>query len=78
MSGDWLVTSHRTLPSQILLAKPERDSSAEPEIILAVIQPIRDFSQEVLGLYRANGDVLGHFDINSTACRHRKIVFGSR
>ncbi len=71
----------RTLPSrqmQMLLAKPEHDSSAEPEIVLAVIQPVRDFCQEVLGLYGANGDVLGHFEINAAACRHRKIVFCPR
>jgi hypothetical protein len=59
-----------------LSAKPEHDSSAEPEIVLAVIQPVRDFCKEVVGLHGANGDVLGHFEINAAACRHRKIVFG--
>jgi hypothetical protein len=47
------------------LAKPEHDASAEPEIVLAVIQPVWDFCQEVLGLYEANGDVPGHFEINA-------------
>ena len=60
------------------LAKPEHDSSAEPEIVLAVIQPVRNFCQEVIGLNRANGDVLGHFEINAAAGRHSKIVFGPR
>ena len=64
----------RKLPS----AKPEHDSGTEPEIVLAVIQPVRDFCHEVLGLYWANGEVLGHFEINAAACCHCKIVFGPR
>jgi hypothetical protein len=63
---------------RLLLAKPEHDSSAEPEIVLAVIQPVWDFCHEVFGLYGADGNVLGQFEINAAACRHGKIVFGPR
>jgi hypothetical protein len=61
-----------------LAAEAEHDSGAVAEIVLAVIQPVRDFCQKVLGLHGANGDVLGHFEINAAASRHCKIVFGSR
>lgn len=54
----------------MLLAEPEHDSSAEPEVVLRVVEPIRDFCQEVLGLHRANREVLGEFHVNSpTGCK---------
>lgn len=46
------------------LAEAEDDSGAEAEIVLAVVEPIRNFCEEVLGLERTNGEVLrdGHVD----------------
>jgi hypothetical protein len=37
-----------------LLAQAYHDSSANPQIILAVAEAIGNFGHEVLGLYRAN------------------------
>ena len=47
------VALHRTPQPggcKSFLAEPEHDSSAEPEIILPIVEPIRDLRQEVLGL----------------------------
>src|ERR1700733_1222803 len=62
---------------ELRLAEAEDYSGAEPEIILAVVQAVRDFCHEVLGLYGANGDVLGQLEIEAAAGRHRKIIFGA-
>jgi hypothetical protein len=64
------------LTLELLPAQPQNDSGANPQIVLAVVETVGDFGHEVLGLYGANGDVLGHFEINAAARRHRKIIFG--
>ena len=46
----FLIGGSQPRRCKLFLTKPEHDSSAEPEIVLAVIQPVRDFCHEVVGL----------------------------
>jgi hypothetical protein len=67
----------RALWTQIVSAEPENDSSAEPEVILPVVEPIGDFCQEVFSLHRANREVPGDFDVNSPTRRHCEMALPS-
>jgi hypothetical protein len=51
----------------LLFAEPYDDAGAKPQIVLAVVETVGDFGHEVLGLYGADRDVLGHFEINAAA-----------
>jgi hypothetical protein len=56
-------------------AQPKNDSSTKAEIVLLVIETVGDFSDEVLSLYRANSEVLGHREINAAPNGHREVIF---
>jgi hypothetical protein len=52
-------------------------SGANPQIVLPVVETIRPSAHKILGLEGPNRDVPGHFEINPSARRHGKIIFGS-
>ncbi len=56
----------------------EDDSGAETEIVLAVVQAVGEFGEEVLGLEGANRDDSGHLDIQATADGHGENVDWAR
>jgi hypothetical protein len=58
-------------------AEQKRDSGAVAEVVLPVVQSVRNCCHEVLGLQRAQRCVLGYFEVNSAAGRHRKLVLPS-
>ena len=61
-----------------LSIEAEDDSGAEPEIVLPVVEAIRDFCQEVLSLNWTNREVLGDTDVNSPTGSHGEMVLPSR
>jgi len=58
----------------IVLAEAEDDSSAEAEIVLAVVESVRDSCQEIFGLHGANREVFGDLEVNSAAGGHCKMA----
>jgi len=59
---------------QMALAEAEDDPGAVPEIVLAVVEAVGDFCQEVFGLHRTDREVFGDFEVNSAAGGHCKMA----
>ena len=54
------------------------DPSADSQIILAVVKPIRQSGHEVFDLNGSEGDLRRDFEISTAARRHREIILWSR
>jgi hypothetical protein len=59
---------------ELLCAEPDDESSAEPEFVRAMIQPVRDFRQKAIGLNGEDKDMPGRIELDAAPRCHRKIV----